>query len=208
MRGSLLQQAGQLVSSACESHLRGALPSCLVALLQGSATYAPEKDALVWKIKNFPGGREFLLRCKFGLPSVAAEEETQGRLPPIKVKFEVSPAGHPRCAWHATAGGREQPARILLCAMFDSAVSARLTDEQHARVLRPTLRAPAWHGLLPGRSPTTASAASRSATLRSSSAAATRHCPGGFRVSRCWLSCFAQACPACLHAARGPAAIA
>ena len=51
--------------------------------------YAPEKDALVWKIKNFPGGREFLLRCKFGLPSVAAEEETQGRLPPIKVKFEV-----------------------------------------------------------------------------------------------------------------------
>ncbi len=51
--------------------------------------YAPEKDALVWKIKNFPGGREFLLRCKFGLPSVAAEEEAQGRLPPIKVKFEV-----------------------------------------------------------------------------------------------------------------------
>lgn len=59
------------------------------AHLQGSAVYAPEKDALVWKIKNFPGGREFLLRCKFGLPSVAAEEEQQGRLPPIKVKFEV-----------------------------------------------------------------------------------------------------------------------
>lgn len=58
-------------------------------MLQGSATYAPEKDALVWKIKNFPGGREFLLRCKFGLPSVAAEEEAQGRLPPIKVKFEI-----------------------------------------------------------------------------------------------------------------------
>lgn len=43
----------------------------------------------MWKIKNFPGGREFLLRCKFGLPSVAAEEEGHGRLPPIKVKFEV-----------------------------------------------------------------------------------------------------------------------
>lgn len=56
---------------------------------QGTATYAPEKAALVWKIKNFPGGREFLLRCKFGLPSVAAEEESQGRLPPIKVKFEI-----------------------------------------------------------------------------------------------------------------------
>jgi AP-1 complex subunit mu len=39
------------------------------ACVQGTAIYAPEKDALVWKIKNFPGGREFLLRCKFGLPS-------------------------------------------------------------------------------------------------------------------------------------------
>ena len=51
--------------------------------------YAPEKEALVWKIKNFPGGKEFLLRCKFGLPSVAAEEEQQGRMPPIRVNFEI-----------------------------------------------------------------------------------------------------------------------
>lgn len=57
--------------------------------MQGSAAYAPELDALVWKIKNFPGGREFMLRCKFGLPSVEAEEETKGRMPPIKVKFEI-----------------------------------------------------------------------------------------------------------------------
>lgn len=51
--------------------------------------YAPEKEALVWKIKSFPGGREFLLRCKFGLPSVEAEEEQQGRMPPIRVNFEI-----------------------------------------------------------------------------------------------------------------------
>jgi AP-1 complex subunit mu len=56
---------------------------------QGSAVYAPERDALVWKIKNFPGGKSFVLRCKFGLPSVEAEEETRGRMPPIKVKFEI-----------------------------------------------------------------------------------------------------------------------
>ncbi len=56
---------------------------------QGQAIYAPEKEALVWKIKNFPGNKEFLLRCKFSLPSVAAEEEQQGRMPPIRVKFEV-----------------------------------------------------------------------------------------------------------------------
>lgn len=93
-------QRGQRVasqSSACCNSARP--PTASLALppphthLQGSAVYAPEKDALVWKIKNFPGGREFLLRCKFGLPSVAAEEEAQGRLPPIKVKFEVRRGG-------------------------------------------------------------------------------------------------------------------
>ncbi len=31
--------------------------------LTGSATYAPEKSALVWTIKNFPGGKEYVLRC-------------------------------------------------------------------------------------------------------------------------------------------------
>ena len=57
--------------------------------MQGAAVYAPEKEAMVWKIKNFPGGKEFLLRCKFGLPSVEAEEEAKGRMPPIRVKFEI-----------------------------------------------------------------------------------------------------------------------
>lgn len=56
---------------------------------QGTAVYAPEKEALVWKIKNFPGGREFLLRAKFGLPSVEAEDQQQGRMPPIRVSFEI-----------------------------------------------------------------------------------------------------------------------
>jgi AP-1 complex subunit mu len=56
---------------------------------QGSAAYAPEKEALVWKIRNFPGGKEFLLRAKFGLPSVAAEDEQTGRMPPIRVNYEI-----------------------------------------------------------------------------------------------------------------------
>jgi AP-1 complex subunit mu len=51
--------------------------------------YVPEKEGLIWKIKNFPGGKEFMLRCKFGLPSVAAEEESHGRMPPIRVTFEI-----------------------------------------------------------------------------------------------------------------------
>ena len=57
--------------------------------MQGKCTYAPELSAMVWKIPNFGGGKEHTLRCKFGLPSVAAEDEGQGRMPPIKVKFEI-----------------------------------------------------------------------------------------------------------------------
>jgi len=36
----------------------------------GTATYAPEKNAIVWTIKQFQGGKEFILRANFGLPSV------------------------------------------------------------------------------------------------------------------------------------------
>jgi len=54
----------------------------------GSVTYAPEKDVIVWSIKQFPGGREFLMRAHFGLPSIHNEDATQTR-PPITVKFEI-----------------------------------------------------------------------------------------------------------------------
>ncbi|CAD7702756.1 unnamed protein product [Ostreobium quekettii] len=61
----------------------------IVRTSQGTANYAPEKEALVWKIKSFPGGKEYLLRCKFSLPSVQAEEDSGGRMPPIRVNFEI-----------------------------------------------------------------------------------------------------------------------
>ncbi|KAL5486954.1 hypothetical protein EMCRGX_G019498 [Ephydatia muelleri] len=54
---------------------------------QGTAKYAPEKNALIWSIKTFPGGREFVLEAQFGLPSVQSEDG-EGR-PPIRVKFEI-----------------------------------------------------------------------------------------------------------------------
>ena len=65
------------------------MPDLSCITLQGTAVYVPEKEALVWKIKSFPGGREFLLRAKFSLPSVAAEEEPRGRMPPMRVNFEI-----------------------------------------------------------------------------------------------------------------------
>ncbi|CAM9803531.1 unnamed protein product [Lampetra planeri] len=53
----------------------------------GSAKWVPEESVIVWTIKSFPGGKEFLLRAHFGLPSVEAEE-LEGR-PPVTVKFEI-----------------------------------------------------------------------------------------------------------------------
>ncbi|KYO40297.1 AP-1 complex subunit mu-2 isoform X1 [Alligator mississippiensis] len=53
----------------------------------GSAKYVPERNVVLWSIKSFPGGKEYLLRAHFGLPSVEREED-EGR-PPIAVRFEI-----------------------------------------------------------------------------------------------------------------------
>lgn len=53
----------------------------------GNVKWTPESSTLVWNIKSFPGGKEFLMRAHFGLPSVESEE-LEGK-PPISVKFEI-----------------------------------------------------------------------------------------------------------------------
>lgn len=55
----------------------------------GSSVYAPEKEALLWKIKSFPGGKEYMLRAQFSLPSISAEESIPEKRAPIRVKFEI-----------------------------------------------------------------------------------------------------------------------
>ena len=54
----------------------------------GSVSYAPELSAMVWKIKQLGGGKEYLMRAHFGLPSVQ-DEESMVRRTPINVKFEI-----------------------------------------------------------------------------------------------------------------------
>ncbi|CAG8569218.1 10887_t:CDS:2, partial [Paraglomus brasilianum] len=54
----------------------------------GSVQYAPEKSCLVWKIKQFQGGKEFIMRAHFSLPSVQSSEDQETK-PPIAVKFEI-----------------------------------------------------------------------------------------------------------------------
>jgi AP-1 complex subunit mu len=39
-------------------------------------------------LKQFQGGKEFIMRAHFGLPSVQAAEETEKK-PPINIKFEI-----------------------------------------------------------------------------------------------------------------------
>lgn len=53
----------------------------------GSVKWVPEKSIIIWTIKSFPGGKEYLMRAHFELPSVESEE-VEGK-PPIHVKFEI-----------------------------------------------------------------------------------------------------------------------
>ncbi|CAN4100506.1 unnamed protein product [Withania somnifera] len=55
----------------------------------GYATYAPERDAVVWKIKSFPGSKDYMMRAEFRLPSVISEDTPPDRKAPIRVKFEI-----------------------------------------------------------------------------------------------------------------------
>lgn len=54
----------------------------------GSCKYAPEQNAIIWTVKSFPGGKEYLMRAHFGLPSVVNEDNNEGK-PPIQVRFEI-----------------------------------------------------------------------------------------------------------------------
>ncbi|RZC40414.1 Adap comp sub domain containing protein [Asbolus verrucosus] len=53
----------------------------------GIASHVPEKSAVVWKIKYFPGGSEHFLYAQFKLSSIKTEEKTERA--PIQVKFRI-----------------------------------------------------------------------------------------------------------------------
>jgi len=47
-----------------------------------------KKNRFVWKIKQFQGQKEYVMRAHFGLPSVASDD-VQPNKEPINVKFEI-----------------------------------------------------------------------------------------------------------------------
>ena len=54
----------------------------------GTVTYLPDRNVIVWSIKQFNGAREYLMRAHFGLPSVSSEDPEHWKAP-IEVKFEI-----------------------------------------------------------------------------------------------------------------------
>jgi AP-1 complex subunit mu len=54
----------------------------------GNVRYVPDKDCIVWHIKQFQGQKEYLMRAHFGLPSITGEDDSKLKAP-INVKFEI-----------------------------------------------------------------------------------------------------------------------
>lgn len=56
----------------------------------GTVKYVPDKDAIVWTIKQFYGSREYRMRAHFGLPTIGDEEASADDWKkPIGVRFEI-----------------------------------------------------------------------------------------------------------------------
>jgi AP-1 complex subunit mu len=53
----------------------------------GYCKYLPQKNCVVWNIKSFPGGKEYLMKAHFNLPSIDGEISESKK--PIEVKFEI-----------------------------------------------------------------------------------------------------------------------
>ncbi|KAF8198309.1 clathrin adaptor mu subunit [Mycena galopus ATCC 62051] len=54
----------------------------------GKVTYMPDRSGFLWNMKQLGGGKEFMMRAQFGLPTVRNEEDAQQRAP-ITVKYEI-----------------------------------------------------------------------------------------------------------------------
>lgn len=56
----------------------------------GSVKWKPETSTIVWRIRQFGGGREFSMRAELGLPSVKSTDEASSKIRrPITVNFTI-----------------------------------------------------------------------------------------------------------------------
>lgn len=54
----------------------------------GSIKWVPEKNAILWKIKSFYGGKEYSMAAQMGLPSINGLEKPKFKRP-VQVKFQI-----------------------------------------------------------------------------------------------------------------------
>lgn len=54
----------------------------------GTVKWIPEKSCVVWKLKTFPGGKQFHMKAELGLPAVTDPEDLMSKKP-IKVNFSI-----------------------------------------------------------------------------------------------------------------------
>lgn len=54
----------------------------------GSIKWIPEKSCIIWKLKTFPGGKQYHMKAELGLPAVEDSEEHVIKKP-IKVNFSI-----------------------------------------------------------------------------------------------------------------------
>eukprot|EP01068_Selenidium_serpulae_P004226 Selendium_serpulae@DN3460_c0_g1_i1.p1 len=55
----------------------------------GSVAYAPDRNEMVWSIKQFQGMRDYMMSAIFGLPSISDESRETFSKRPITVVFEI-----------------------------------------------------------------------------------------------------------------------
>jgi AP-1 complex subunit mu len=56
----------------------------------GSVKWKPETSTILWKIRQFGGGREFSMRAELGLPSVKSNDDGTAKIKrPITVNFTI-----------------------------------------------------------------------------------------------------------------------
>jgi len=63
--------------------------TCKLMCTNGKAKYIPEQDAIIWRIRRFPGDAEYTVRADVGLIATTTIEKKTWSRPPISMEFQV-----------------------------------------------------------------------------------------------------------------------
>lgn len=55
----------------------------------GSLKWVPQESAVLWKIRSFPGGKEYTMAAELQLPSIVSDNKKPKSKRPVQVKFQI-----------------------------------------------------------------------------------------------------------------------